>query len=228
VTIVIVSSLSLSITYILTSFTFIIRMIGAINNINAKSWNLASAVLLLNSFFIAISLSMIAFVIDHQPNLNLLLTLFLLSILMVFIGHLFMIIKFNSTTALIKKISKVYFKSDLINNDNTYKLVHYKFDFITFIAWISFLIGFIFPSILAVIFNDYRTTLFQLSFIFNSLGTFLTIIITDKKASLLSDKENPSETEIKKIIDFLSIVIINRLLATTVVLIGVLILFLLV
>tara|TARA_S200000501_G_C20456635_1_gene583280 strand:- start:166 stop:585 length:420 start_codon:yes stop_codon:yes gene_type:complete len=139
-----------------------------------------------------------------------------------------MIIKFNSTTALIKKISKVYFKSDLINNDNTYKLIHYKFDFITFIAWISFLIGFIFPSILAVIFNDYRTTLFQLSFIFNSLGTFLTIIITDKKASLLSDKENPSETEIKKIIDFLSIVIINRLLATTVVLIGVLILFLLV
>ncbi|MDB3974002.1 DUF2837 family protein [Alphaproteobacteria bacterium] len=227
-TIVIVSSLSLSITYILTSFTFIIRMIGAINNINAKSWNLASAVLLLNSFFIAISLSMIAFVIDHQPNLNSLLILFVLSILVVLIGHILMIFKFNLTSLLIKKISYLYFKSDLIGNNKINKLNFYQFDPVTFIAWICFLIGFIFPSILAVVFNDYRTTLFQLSFIFNSLGTFLTIVITDKKASLLSDKENPSKVEIKKIVNFLSNVLINRLLATTLVLIVVLILFLLV
>lgn len=226
--IIIVSSLSLSITYILTSFTFVIRMIGAINNVNAKSWNLASAVLILNSFFIAISLSMIAFVIDHQPNLNSLLILFVLSILLVFIGHFFMIKKFDLTTLLIRNISNIYFKSDLIKNENSYKLNYYKFDFITFIAWVSFLIGFIFPSILAVIFNDYRTTLFQLSFIFNSLGTFLTIIITDKKASLLSDKEKPTDIDIKNIINFLSNVLFNRLIATLIVLIFVLILFLLV
>lgn len=227
ITIIIISSLSLSFTYILTSFTFIIRILGAINNINAKSWNLSSAVLLLNSLFIAISLSLIAFLIDHQPNLNFLLMLFVLSTLIVLIGHLFMVFRFNLSIVIIKKISKIYFKSDLINN-NEYKLNFYKFDFITFLAWICFLIGFIFPSILAIIFNDYRTTLFQLSFIFNSLGTFLTIIITDKKASLLSDKENPSNYDILKIIDFLSNVLINRLIATTLILIFILIFFLLV
>ena len=47
-----------------------------------------------------------------------------------------------------------------------------------------------------------RTTLFQLSFIFNSIGTFLTIIVTDKKASLLSDRENPTQIEKKNIINF--------------------------
>lgn len=203
-------------------------MIGAINNVNAKSWNLASAVLLLNSLFIAISLSLIAFVIDHQPSLNTLLILFALSIFLVLLGHILMIIKFNLTSVLIRKITKLYFKSDLIRDDKFYKLNFYKFDLITSIAWVCFLIGFIFPSILAVVFNDYRTTLFQLSFIFNSLGTFLTIVITDKKASLLSDKENPSKNEITKIINFLSNVIINRLLATSAVLIIVLIMFLLV
>ena len=227
-TIVIISSLSLSITYILTSFTFIIRMIGAINNVNAKSWNLASAVLLLNSFFIAISLSMIAFVIDHQPNLKILSLLFFLSILVVLVGHLLMIYKFNGTTLLVKKISNIYFNKNLIENNSPFKLNFFNFDFISFIAWISFLIGFIFPSILAVIFNDYRTTLFQLSFIFNSLGTFLTIIITDKKASLLSDKENPNNADIRNIINFLSNVLFNRLIAPLLVLILVLFLFLLV
>ena len=203
-------------------------MIGAINNVNAKSWNLASAVLLLNSFFIAISLSMIAFVIDHQPNLKILSLLFFLSILVVLVGHLLMIYKFNGATLLVKKISNIYFKQNLIENNSPFKLNFFNFDFISFIAWISFLIGFIFPSILAVIFNDYRTTLFQLSFIFNSLGTFLTIIITDKKASLLSDKENPNNADIRNIINFLSNVLFNRLIATLLVLILVLFLFLLV
>ena len=113
--IIIFGSLSLSITYILTSFSFIIRMIGAINNINAKSWNLASAVLLLNSFFIAISLSMIAFILDFQPKIHSLVIFFSLSIFLVFIGHIFMIWKFELTSNIIRTVSKFYFKHDLIN-----------------------------------------------------------------------------------------------------------------
>ena len=172
-------------------------MLGAINNVNAKSWNLSSAVLLLNSFFIAISLSMIAFILDYSPDLSILLILFNLSMFLILIGHLIMIRNFNFTLNLIKKLSKIYFRDDLIKSHITENLNFYKFDFTTFMAWICFLIGFIFPSILAVIFNEYRTTLFQLSFIFNSIGTFITIVITDKKASILSDKDNPSTIEIK-------------------------------
>lgn len=226
--IIIFSSISLSVTYIITSFTFAIRLVGAINNINAKSWNLASAVLLLNSFFIAISLSMIAFIIDYEPKLNYLLILFISSIILVLIGHLFIAKKFNLTVLLIKNITNIYFKSDLIKKVELYNLSFFKFDFITFIAWVCFLIGFIFPSILAAIFNEYRTTLFQLSFIFNSLGTFLTIVITDKKASLLSDIENPTNHDVRRIIDFLSNVLFNRILATTLVLISILVLFILI
>ena len=86
----------------------------------------------------------------------------------------------------------------------------------------------LFSSILAVIFNEYRATLFQLSFIFNSIGTFLTIIVTDKKASLLSDRENPTQIEKKNIINFLSNVLLNRLLATSIILIIVLAMFLII
>ena len=203
-------------------------MIGAINNINAKSWNLASAVLLLNSFFIAISLSMIAFILDFQPKIHSLVIFFSLSIFLVFIGHIFMIWKFELTSNIIRTVSKFYFKNDLINKKNKNSLNNFNFDLISFIAWASFLIGFIFPSILAAIYNEYRTTLFQLSFIFNSIGTFLTIIVTDKKASLLSDRENPTQIEKKNIINFLSNVLLNRLLATSIILIIVLAMFLII
>ena len=203
-------------------------MIGAINNINAKSWNLSSAVLLLNSFFIAISLSMIAFILDYSPTLSILLILFNMSMFLILIGHLIMIKKFNLVLNLIKKLSKIYFKDDLIKSHKVENLNFYKFDFSTFIAWICFLIGFIFPSILAVIFNEYRTTLFQFSFIFNSIGTFITIVITDRKASMLSDKDNPSTLEIKNILDFLSNILINRLIATFIVLMIIFLMFLII
>jgi len=203
-------------------------MLGAINNVNAKSWNLSSAVLLLNSFFIAISLSMIAFILDHSPEILTVLILFILTIVYVLFGHLIIIKKFNFIVYLIKKISIAYFKKDLIKENINQKLYYYNFDFSTIFAWFCFLIGFIFPSILAVIFNEYRTTLFQLSFIFNSLGTLITIVITDKKASLLSDKENPSRKDINNILNFLSNVLINRAIATTIVLAIILILLLLI
>jgi len=203
-------------------------MLGAINNVNAKSWNLSSAVLLLNSFFIAISLSMIAFILDYSPDLSILLILFNLSMFLILIGHLIMIRNFNFILNLIKKLSKIYFRDDLIKSHIAENLSFYKFDFTTFMAWICFLIGFIFPSILAVIFNEYRTTLFQLSFIFNSIGTFITIVITDKKASILSDKDNPSTIEIKNILDFLSNILINRLIATFIVLIIIFLMFIII
>ena len=197
-------------------------MIGAINSINAKSWNLASLVLILNSLFIALALFGIGFILDHDPSINSLNKIFLISTIIVIIGHLFMIFSFNNTINLIKKISKLYFKIELIKKSHSFALNFYKFDYASFIAWFCFLVGFILPSILAVIFNQYRTSLFQTSFIFNSIGTILTIVITDKKASLISDISNPSALQIKSIIDFLSKILINRLISSLFVLIFIL------
>lgn len=208
------SALSLSITYIITSFSFVIRVVGAINNINAKSWNLASAITMLNSFFVALALSSIAFILDTNPKLTSIVFLFFLSTTFVIFGHVFMIFYFHQTHTLIKWISFQYFKDKLINDMHILKLNFFKFDLITSFAWICFLIGFIFPSMLAVIFNEYRTTLFQLSFVFNSIGTFLTIVITDKKASLLSDKNNLINDDKIKILNYLSSVLFNRLISS--------------
>tara|TARA_Y200000002_G_C22621147_1_gene638226 strand:+ start:255 stop:956 length:702 start_codon:yes stop_codon:yes gene_type:complete len=220
-----IGSLSLSLTYILTTFSFIIRIVGALNNINAKSWNLASAITLLNSFFIALALSSIAFFIDSRPSLHLLNYIFLISSLLVCFGHIYMIFKIEKTVNFIVFITNIYFSKGLIQNNKKYKFESFKFDFFSYVAWIFFMIGFIFPSFLAVIFNEYRTTLFQLSFIFNSLGTFITIIITDRKASLLSDKSNLTSDESLEIINYLSKVIANRLYASLLILLLLIIMF---
>jgi len=225
---VLVGAVSLSLTFVLTTFGFIIRMIGAVNNINAKSWNLASAITLFNSFFIAIALATIAYFVDTRPSLTLILQIFLVSSIIVLIGHIYMFYKFNFTSKIIKKITDFYFSKNLVARDIDVKLLNYNFDFFTFIAWIFFMIGFVFPAVLAVIFNEYRTTLFQLSFVFNSLGTFITIIVTDRRASMLSDKNIINNDDFNMIINYLSVIIINRIYANIIVLIALIIGFLII
>ena len=213
----ILGSISLSLTFLLTTFSFKIKILGAINDINAKSWNLASAVTLLNSLFVAIALAIVAFFLDTFPNFHFLIVFFLVNTLIVLLGHIFMFYRLSSSYNLIKYLTDVYFRKNLINQSFKKKLTNYSFDMFSFIAWFSFLIGFIFPTFLAIFFNDYRATLFQLSFVFNSFGTLITIVITDKKASLLADNYSFSLGEEVKITDYLSLVIINRIYASSVV-----------
>ncbi len=175
-------------TYLITTFALFIKVIGAINGLKTKSWNLASAILLANSFFIAISLVIIGFILDSNPNLNLIFVIFLSSFIIIFLGHV--LIKFNTIIffKILNLIVKLYFKqrSEISNKGLNY--LTNSFDKPSLIAWICLLMGFLFPSILAVIFNEYRATLFQLSFIFNSIGTLITVIYTDRRASIYTDK----------------------------------------
>lgn len=214
----VVGSISLSLTFLLTTFSFKIKILGAINDINAKSWNLASAVTILNSLFIAMALAIIAFFLDTFPDLYFLIIFFLVNTLIVLLGHIYMFFKLSSSYKFIKYLTDIYFTKNLLKIGFRQKFSNYSFDLFSFIAWFSFLIGFIFPTFLAVFFNEYRATLFQLSFIFNSFGTLITIVITDKKASLLADSSSYDSQEELKIIDYLSLVIINRIYASLVVL----------
>ena len=217
IVLLVIGSISLSLTFLLTTFSFKIKILGAINDINAKSWNLASAVTLLNSLFIAIALAIIAFFLDTFPNFQFLIIFFLTNTLIVLFGHIFMFYKLSSSYNLIKYLSDIYFNKDLLKKSFKKKFTNYSFDMFSFIAWFSFLIGFIFPTFLAIFFNDYRATLFQLSFVFNSFGTLINIVITDKKASLLADNYSYSAKEESRITDYLSLVIINRIYASTIV-----------
>lgn len=223
----VIGSISLSLTFLLTTFSFKIKILGAINEINAKSWNLASAVTLLNSLFIAISLAIIAFFLDTFPNYNFLIIFFLVNTFIVLFGHIFMFYGLSSSYNLIKYLTDIYFRKNLLKKSFNQELNNYSFDMFSFIAWFSFLIGFIFPTFLAIFFNDYRATLFQLSFVFNSFGTLITIVITDKKASLLADSHSFGGDEEILITDYLSLVIINRIYASLLVILILLMLYLL-
>ena len=206
-----IAAFSLSITYINTSFAFSVRSIGAVGSINAKSSNLSQAILIINSFFIAISLSIIGYLLDVGTNPIKLNFLFILSLIIILIGHLLMLLKFNLFQILIEFLIKKYFKENLHIPKLEYSLIsNNKINNINFIAWTSYLIGFIFPAFLASYFNEYRTTLFQLSFVFNSIGTFLTILIIEKKASILADQTAKNTNSQLKIMEYLGLVLLNR------------------
>ena len=80
ITIIFISSFSLAFAYVNTTFTFILKSLGATLNINAKSFNLTQALLILNSFFVAVALTSIAFLIDTTPKLQNLLYVFQISL----------------------------------------------------------------------------------------------------------------------------------------------------
>ena len=206
------ASLSLSVTYLLTTFTLIIRFYGAINNNNAKGSNLSSFILIFNSIFIAIALSLIAFMVDRQFHPKWITYLFLNSSLIIILGHLFFLLKINFIINKITKLFKFYFKSKTINT-NKFKLKYNKIDYLSSISWVFLLIGFIFPTYLATFFYEYRTTCFQFSFIFNSLGTILSITYIDRKLSLFAD-DNSDSSKNEIIISFLSKILISRFLSS--------------
>lgn len=210
----IICAFSLAVTYLITTFSFFIKVIGAINGLKTKSWNLASAILLINSFFISISLVIIGSILDIQPELNLIFSIFLINFMIIFFGHL--LIKFNTHIffKLLNIIVKIYFKQKIkITYQDSSHPVN-TLDKPSLIAWFCLLMGFLFPSMLAVIFNEYRATLFQLSFIFNSIGTLLTVIYTDRRASIYTDKLKMEDNEKKDTYIYFIRVINSRLVST--------------
>lgn len=210
-----ISSFSFSFIYINTSFVYIIRSIGALGKFNAKSFNLNQALLIFNSFFVAISLTSIAYLIDTIPNLKLIFVIFITSLLIIIIFHILIILKFEHVIRFINFLLKKYYKQMSVrHSENILLPKSFSFNLIVSSAWLSYLIGFIFPSLMAVIFNDYRTTLFQLSFIFNSLGTFLTILIIEKKLSVMAD-EKMTQLQKSKIMSYLSNILFNRVIASS-------------
>ena len=206
------SSFTLSLTYINTSFVFAIRSIGAINKINAKSSNLSSALLMFNGVLIAVSLTIIAFILDSAPKVEYFSILFLLTISFILLGHLFLVFKFNLTLKLIYFFINKYFKSSDLTQLPFKEAFNKKFDFKISFAWFCHLVAFIFPAFMAIVYNEYRTTLFQLSWVFNSLGTFITIAIIEKKASILADQDRLESKKLNLIFEYLSLVLTNRLI----------------
>ena len=225
ITLILISSFCLALAYVNTTFTFVLKSLGATLNINAKSFNLTQALLILNSFFVAVALTSIAFLIDTTPKLQILLYVFQISLTVIIGFHILMLFKFKIVKIFVRWLMKKYFKNDTYDfKGNFFSERKIKFDFVIIVAWTSYLLGFIFPSILAVMFNEYRTTLFQLSFIFNSLGTFLTILIIEKKLAIMSDQTNKTQFQIDEIMNYLSIVVINRVIASLLLLVILLIL----
>jgi len=216
----------MSATYLITTFSFFVKIIGSVNGFKTKSWHLAGAILLANSFFIAIALLIIGLILDIQPKLKLIFLIFLSNFIIIFIGHLF--IRFNTKLffKILNQVFNLYFKQKVDLKYQGFKSTIIFIDKPSLIAWLSLLIGFLFPSILAVIFNEYRSTLFQFSFIFNSIGTLITVIYTDRRASIYTDKIQMSLIEKNDSYIYFLKVINSRLFSTFFVIVSLIITYL--
>jgi hypothetical protein len=135
-----------------------------------------------------------------------------MSTLLIIFGHFFLILKFKLIIKFIQKLFKIYFKFNNFKNFD-HKIKYNNIEFLGLLSWIFLLLGFIFPTYLASFFYEYRTTCFQFSFIFNSVGTILSVIYVDKKISIYGD-DNLDLSKSDIIVSFLSRVLVSRFLSS--------------
>ena len=143
-------------------------------------------------------------------------------------GHFFLRYHLQLLSFFLKKIISLYFKVDLKINFTEKKLNTYQIDKPSFVAWFFLLVGFLFPSLMAVVFNEYRSTLFQLSFIFNSIGSILSVLYTERRASIYTDHAQLIDEDIIHAFEYYIRVINSRLIMTSIIIITSLIFFIVV
>jgi len=154
------------ITYVLAVFTeqlqIIFKVDGYINSKVASGYNNALKVLLVNRAGMVTFLLSISILIDTKTNFSVIKNIFLTSIIILIILSLMLFFYFR------KKYGKHY-----IDDPNVSKAVENKFILIGIAAFILNVLGLQLPLLLGSVFYDYRMTLQNTGFIFN---TFFTII----------------------------------------------------
>lgn len=183
----ILMSLMAALSFTLDSAQIAIKLKSAEFNSAILGSHVGQVLLLINRALIALSLLIIGFLVDSKFGISNLILIYSLTAFLTTIFHLFLL-----SNSRIRKITlfllRVIHKKQVYLNNLDYKHVS-KFGFWPLLSFVTFLtfFGFFGPSIFAVALYDYRATLMQTSFIFNTAATLMYVLIVEKKMAIVMD-----------------------------------------
>jgi hypothetical protein len=186
-----IAVIALVVIYVIETTATVSRGIGIFLNSPAE-FNHASMVMMLgNRIFVAFVMLSLGFFVDSGANSEILISIFLLFTI-IYSLVIFLVLRLSRKIPFyLYRLCKIIHDIDL-GKIKEFNSESGRIDMKSAIATFFFIAGISLPSIFATNFIEYRATLMQTGFIFNSIGSFINVMMVEK---VLARSKDCSETE---------------------------------
>ncbi len=209
--IVIVIGITLS--YLIDDLVVISKGFGGLYKINALASNLGSSIFLFSRAIMALILPILGFLIDSGVSIKIMLIIvtgftFLMSLLKIVMYY-----NINRLILFLSWVTKKVYGADKItvSNDNFLNLTYKReVNLQSILAMALFISGMTIPSLMAIFFFDNRAFFIQIGFVFNMIGTLLTVLFIERKIAMDAEKVAIGKIDQNSFITSISSVILSR------------------
>jgi hypothetical protein len=197
--------------YVGDSLNFLSRVYGALVNRYEVFTHIGMLVQLINRAAFAFAMPLLGYFVDSQLGLDSLFTIYYLSLailgLVLFVAYQRMNIAFY----FIRLVGRAVHNEQSEMPDVHPPPARYL-DRAATASMVFYLLGFMGPAMVAMSIPDYRATLLQFGFVFNSLGTLINVLLIEKRFSSLAQNSDRAE-----ITSYARVVIYSRFVAVVIV-----------
>lgn len=180
-----------SLAYLVDDLAFLSKGFGGLYEINALAANLSSSIFLFNRAAMALILPALGFLVDSGISIKVMLIAVISSALLMCLLKMIVYRKITRVILFLSWVAKKIYGAERITDQNSnFVDITYKgrIELQPTLAMILFIAGMTIPSIIAIYFFDNRAFFIQLGFIFNMVGSLLTILFIERKIALDAEK----------------------------------------
>lgn len=211
--VLIFAAIGISLAYLIDDIAFLAKGFGGLYGVNALAANLSASIYLFNRAFMALILPALGFLVDSGVEIRIMLIAIVGSTLLMGVLKIAMYRNIIQTMLFVNWMAKKLYGADRIPlchsnfSDLAYKG---RVEFQPALAMILFIAGMTIPSIIAIHFFDNRAFFIQLSFIFNMVGTLLTILFIERKIAIDAEKLTTRKIDKSDFIASVASIILSR------------------
>ena len=202
-----------SLAYLVDDLAFLSKGFGGLYEINALAANLSSSIFLFNRAAMALILPALGFLVDSGISIKVMLIAVISSALLMCLLKVIVYRKITRVILFLSWVAKKIYGAERITDQNSnFVDITYKgrIELQPTLAMILFIAGMTIPSIIAIYFFDNRAFFIQLGFIFNMVGSLLTILFIERKIALDAEKLVSGKIDRDSFIASISSIILSR------------------
>ncbi len=202
-----------SLAYLVDDLAFLSKGFGGLYEINALAANLSSSIFLFNRAAMALILPALGFLVDSGISIKVMLIAVISSALLMCLLKMIVYRKITRVILFLSWVAKKIYGAERITDQNSnFVDITYKgrIELQPTLAMILFIAGMTIPSIIAIYFFDNRAFFIQLGFIFNMVGSLLTILFIERKIALDAEKLVSGKIDRDSFIASISSIILSR------------------
>jgi len=206
-------AISISLAYLIDDIAFLAKGFGGLYGVNALAANLSASIYLFNRATMALILPALGYLVDSGIGIRVMLIAIIGSTLLMGVLKIIVYRNIIQVMLFVNWMAKKLYGADRVPlcNSNFANLTYKgRIEFQPALAMILFVAGMTIPSIIAIHFFDNRAFFIQLSFIFNMVGTLLTILFIERKIAIDAEKLTTGTIDKSDFVTSIASIILSR------------------